>query len=150
MDVHASRGERTIITIEQANRADIVLQWVRDGLTSCSDIAKDIGVSAGTVSKIATRLIKEGKLEKTKTRGYRTKPQIKTFYVLIRLMRTRMETARNRWKRQVGGNFDPFLVIQPPFHFHVLRGMHSPCFHPVSMLVSIAVSSFGTYISGKH
>ena len=64
------QGDQTIITIEKASRADVILQWVRDGLTSCGDIAKEIGVSAGTVSKLATKLIKEGKLTKTRGRGY--------------------------------------------------------------------------------
>jgi hypothetical protein len=63
-------GNQTIITVKEASRADVVLQWVRDGLSSCSDIAREMGLSPGTVSKLATRLIKEGKLTKTKGRGY--------------------------------------------------------------------------------
>jgi putative DNA primase/helicase len=57
-------GNSTLVTFKEANRADVVLQWVMDGLTSCSAIAKEMGVSEGTISKIATRLIEEGKLKK--------------------------------------------------------------------------------------
>jgi RecA-family ATPase len=49
-----------------ANRAEVLLQWVRDGLTSCADIAKEMGLSKGRVSQIATQLIKAGKLRKRK------------------------------------------------------------------------------------
>jgi hypothetical protein len=59
----------TLVTFKEANRADIVLQWVMDGLTSCSAIAKEMGLSEGMVSRIATKLIKDGKLTK-KNREY--------------------------------------------------------------------------------
>jgi hypothetical protein len=61
--------DKVLVTHKEANRADIVLQWVRDGLNSCSEIAREMGVSNGQVSKIATRLIREGKLTKN-NRGY--------------------------------------------------------------------------------
>ena len=41
-----------------------VYQMIKDGLTGCSDIAKAIGVSKGQVSKIASLLIKGGKIAK--------------------------------------------------------------------------------------
>ena len=50
------------VTFREANRVDLILQWVADGLTSCEDIARELGVSKGTVSKAANKLIKQGKL----------------------------------------------------------------------------------------
>ena len=47
-----------------ASRAETLLQWVRDGLTSCEDIAREMGISKGQVSKMATQLIRAGKLTK--------------------------------------------------------------------------------------
>jgi hypothetical protein len=58
-------GSRVILTVQPANRADVVLQWVRDGLGSASKIAAEMGISEGAVSKLATQLIKEGKLKKS-------------------------------------------------------------------------------------
>jgi putative DNA primase/helicase len=57
-------GDGTLVTYKEANRADVVLQWVRDGLTSCSAIAREMGLTEGTVSKIATKLIRNGELKK--------------------------------------------------------------------------------------
>jgi AAA domain len=49
-----------------ANRAEVLLQWVADGLTTCGDIAKEMHLTKGRVSQIATQLIKSGKLCKRK------------------------------------------------------------------------------------
>jgi hypothetical protein len=49
-----------------ANRAEVLLQWIRDGLTNCADIAKEMGLSKGRVSQLATQLIQAGKLRKRK------------------------------------------------------------------------------------
>jgi putative DNA primase/helicase len=62
-------GDKVAVTYKEASRADVVLQWVRDGLSTRSEIAREMGVSNGAVSKIATRLINEGKLTKN-NRGY--------------------------------------------------------------------------------
>jgi transposase-like protein len=43
---------------------DVFLQWVADGLTSAEDIAREMGVSKGTVSKWARKAIEAGKLKK--------------------------------------------------------------------------------------
>jgi hypothetical protein len=64
-------GDGVLVTFKQASHADVVLQWVRDGLSSCREIAAEMGISNGQVSKVATRLISEGKLTKT-NRGYET------------------------------------------------------------------------------
>ena len=53
-----------LVTYQEASRAELILQWVSNGLTRCEDIAKEIGVSKGTVSKLATKLIKDGKLKR--------------------------------------------------------------------------------------
>ena len=60
-----------VMTYQEASRADLLLQWVSNGLTRCEDIARELGVSKGTISKLATRLIKEGKLAKgARGQGY--------------------------------------------------------------------------------
>jgi hypothetical protein len=59
-----SANNEVTVTFKEANRADLVLQLVIDGLTSCDDIAKELGLSKGTVSKLAKKLIAEGKLTK--------------------------------------------------------------------------------------
>jgi AAA domain len=60
---------RVTVTTKLADGDDMIVQWVLDGLTSASDIALEMGVSKGTISKRATRLIKEGRLKKD-GRGY--------------------------------------------------------------------------------
>lgn len=62
-------NERTIVTFKEADSMLAVVDWVRDGLTSCSDIAEEMGVSKGYVSKLATRAMEQGLLKK-KGRGY--------------------------------------------------------------------------------
>ena len=57
------------ISSKQADGIDMVLQWVRDGLTSCSEIAEEMGLSKGAVSKMATKLAELGRL-KTNGRQY--------------------------------------------------------------------------------
>jgi hypothetical protein len=55
--------------VPQEGGIDMVLQWVRDGLTSCSEIAEEMGLSKGAVSKKATKLPELGRL-KTNGRQY--------------------------------------------------------------------------------
>jgi hypothetical protein len=64
---------RVIVTTNLADGDDMIVQWVLDGLTSASDIAGEMGVTKGTISKRATRLIKEGRLKKN-GRGYEPGP----------------------------------------------------------------------------
>jgi DNA-binding IclR family transcriptional regulator len=47
----------------------MVLQWVRDGLTSCSEIAEEMGLIKGNVSRTAKKLAELGRL-KTNGRQY--------------------------------------------------------------------------------
>ena len=48
---------------------EALIDWVKNGLTSATDIAKEMGVAVGTISKLATKAIKAGKLCKD-GRGY--------------------------------------------------------------------------------
>jgi hypothetical protein len=52
------------ITTNEPDKLEILLQWVRDGLTSTTDIAREMKVGTGTISKWATKLIGEGLLKK--------------------------------------------------------------------------------------
>jgi putative DNA primase/helicase len=62
-------GETINVTYDHAGRGEVFLQWVRDGLTRCEDIAKEMGISKGWASKIAAQLLKAGLLRK-KGRDY--------------------------------------------------------------------------------
>jgi putative DNA primase/helicase len=52
---------------------DVIVQWVRDGISTASDIAAEMGVSKGTVRRHAGQLIKAGRLQK-KGRDYALGP----------------------------------------------------------------------------
>ena len=65
---NASTGAATV-AYKQAEGTEAVLGWVRNGLSTCSEIAVEMGVSNGTVSKLATKLVESGKLRKC-GRGY--------------------------------------------------------------------------------
>jgi hypothetical protein len=62
--------ETVKIKTVQTSSDDVIVQWVRDGLTTASDIAAEMGVTKGTVSKRAARLMEAGPLEKN-GRGYK-------------------------------------------------------------------------------
>ncbi|MDR0352225.1 MAG: AAA family ATPase [Opitutaceae bacterium] len=46
---------KTLIQHKQADTMEVFLQWVRDGLDTCGDIADEMGLSKGQVSKLAKR-----------------------------------------------------------------------------------------------
>jgi hypothetical protein len=52
------------IKAEEASSDDVLVNWVRDGLSSASDIAHEMGISTGMVSRRAAHLIKAGRLKK--------------------------------------------------------------------------------------
>lgn len=52
------------IQIKPANSIDTFRQWVADGLTSAEEIAREMGISAGTVSRMAKKGIEAGWLYK--------------------------------------------------------------------------------------
>jgi len=56
-----SNGKVDIDT-KEADGLETVRGWVGDGITSCKDIADEMGLSKGTVSKMAKRLIEQGRL----------------------------------------------------------------------------------------
>ena len=53
------------ISNKHADNREVLLGWVRDGLTSATDIAAEMGVSKGTISKMARKLADEGRLKIT-------------------------------------------------------------------------------------
>ena len=52
------------ITTCEASNMDVFLQWVADGLTGAEDIAREMDVTKGTVSKWARKAMEAGKLKK--------------------------------------------------------------------------------------
>ena len=60
---------KTIITTKEADGLAVLIEWVRDGLTTPTEIGKEMGLSTGQVSKMANRAIEAGKLRKD-GRGY--------------------------------------------------------------------------------
>lgn len=57
------------VTTREADGMAVLIQWVADGITSCEDLAREMGVSKGTISKMAKRAIEAGRLRK-EGRGY--------------------------------------------------------------------------------
>ena len=53
---------RCKILCREASGLEVFLQWLRDGLDSCKDIAEAMGVSKGTVSKLAKRAEAAGRI----------------------------------------------------------------------------------------
>jgi AAA domain/Toprim-like len=49
-----------------ASRFDVLMQWVRDGVDTATEIAAEMGISPGQVSKLATKLIEQNRLRKDK------------------------------------------------------------------------------------
>ena len=64
---------RVAITYAESSSDDIIVGWVRDDVTAATDIAKEMGVTPGTISKRAARLIECGRLKKN-GRGYALGP----------------------------------------------------------------------------
>jgi putative DNA primase/helicase len=62
---------KTTITTKEADGMAVLIEWVRDGLTSATDIGKEMGLSTGQVSKMAKKAIDAGRLKKDERgRGY--------------------------------------------------------------------------------
>ena len=60
---------KTSITTKEADGMAVLVEWVRDGLTTPTEIGKEMGLSTGQASKMATRAIEAGMLRKD-GRGY--------------------------------------------------------------------------------
>ena len=59
------KGEtRARVSWKKLSTGQIFRQWIEDGVTSASDIAEEMGISKGQVSKLAKRGIAEGWLKK--------------------------------------------------------------------------------------
>jgi hypothetical protein len=57
-------GGKLHVTHKNADAMAILAQWVRDGLTSCKDIADEMGISKGQASKLAAKAINAGLIKK--------------------------------------------------------------------------------------
>ena len=53
-------GSKTLITHREADSMSIFRQWIEDGLNTCSELAEEMGVSKGTISKMAKRAERDG------------------------------------------------------------------------------------------
>ena len=53
---------RCDVTFREASGFEVFLQWIRDGLDSCRDIAEAMGAVKGTVSKLARRAEAAGRI----------------------------------------------------------------------------------------
>ena len=50
------------MTFREASGLEVFLQWIRDGLDSCGDIAEAMHTNKGTVSKLAKRAEDAGRI----------------------------------------------------------------------------------------
>jgi RecA-family ATPase len=62
-------NNQILITHKEADGLMVIVEWVKAGLTSASEIAEEMGISKGQVSKMARKAIEVGLLIK-KGRGY--------------------------------------------------------------------------------
>ena len=51
---------KTLITYREADSMAIFRQWIDDGLNTCGELAEEMGVSKGTISKMAKRAERDG------------------------------------------------------------------------------------------
>lgn len=66
---HTDPNGKTTITTKEADGMAVLVEWVRDGLTTPTEIGKEMGLSTGQVSKMASKAIEAGRLRKD-GRGY--------------------------------------------------------------------------------
>ena len=57
-------GERVLVTYRHADNLMLLRQWIEDGLDTCSDIAAEMQLSKGQVSKLAKKAERAGWLKK--------------------------------------------------------------------------------------
>ena len=57
-------GRRAIISYREADNLTLLRQWIEDGLETCHEIAEEMGLSKGQVSKLARKAEKAGWLRK--------------------------------------------------------------------------------------
>jgi len=56
---------KVTISYEQTQSSEVFMQLITDGVTNCADIADEMKVSKGTVSKWAKKMMDAGRLKKT-------------------------------------------------------------------------------------
>lgn len=56
-------GAKTLITYRDADSMAIFRQWIEDGLNTCGEIAEEMSITKGTVSKMAKRAERDGWLK---------------------------------------------------------------------------------------
>jgi DnaB-like helicase N terminal domain/AAA domain len=61
---------KVTISCEQTQTLEVFMQLIRDGVTDCADIADEMKVSKGTVSKWAKKMMDVGRLKKTNRKRY--------------------------------------------------------------------------------
>ena len=57
-------GRRVLATYREADNLILFRQWIEDGLDTCGEIAEEMGLSKGQVSKLAKKAEKAGWLKK--------------------------------------------------------------------------------------
>jgi hypothetical protein len=58
------------IWYEQTQTQEVFMQLITDGVTDCADLAEEMKVSKGTISKWAKKLMDAGRLKKTNRKRY--------------------------------------------------------------------------------
>ena len=53
-----------LVTYREADNLTLFRQWIEDGLDTCGEIAEEMGLSKGQVSKLAKKAEKSGWLKK--------------------------------------------------------------------------------------
>jgi len=61
---------KVTISYEKTQSLEVFMQLIRDGVTDCADIAAEMKVSKGTVSKYAKKMMDAGRLKKTNRKRY--------------------------------------------------------------------------------
>jgi len=62
--IQPNGDHRVQVRYKESNSDDVIVAWVRDGLTTATDLAQEMGVTKGTISRHVTRLVEQGRLEK--------------------------------------------------------------------------------------
>ena len=57
-------GNRVVVTYREADNLTLFRQWIEDGLETCGEIAEEMGLSKGQVSKLSKKAEKAGWLRK--------------------------------------------------------------------------------------
>ena len=57
-------GKRVLVTYREADNLTLFRQWIEDGLETCGEIAEEMGLSKGQVSKLAKKAENAGWLKK--------------------------------------------------------------------------------------